>query len=91
MNFKIYASHNDCTDSYYVDLDRPYTVGEFIDTIFKKRPNEWGNIKIRCVSTCSYKQGKVTSNEFTQGILSASIKNVEAHGGWSRMDYTISI
>lgn len=85
------GTYGDCTNSYSIHLDKEYTVDEFINTILKKRPNEWGYIKIPSICKISYSNGNLTDGEFPYEILSKNIKNVDSHGGWSNMDYTIYI
>lgn len=94
----------DCTRSYDIELDKEYTVGEFIKTILENRSNEWGTISIYCKCPefeyphvnyvdrpkCEYKQGKILNSSFQPEHLEFKVKNVVAHGGWSLMDYTIN-
>lgn len=91
MIFKMGESYGDCTSSYYVYLDKEYTLGEFIDTIFKERPNEWGYINVLNIGKCAYSQGNLKDSEFKPEVLSKNIKSVEGCGGWSMMDYVIYI
>ena len=95
----------DCTQSYDVILDKEYTVGEFIKTMFENRPAEWGTISICCkcpefeypyvervdCPRCEYKYGKIIGTSFQPEYLTLKVNNVVAHGGWSLMDYMIEI
>lgn len=90
---------NDCTAGFSVTLDRPYTVGLFIDEILADRKNEYGYIGIfkpgvayvfgsPCVR---YEYGRLTSDSMPEDILRRVIKEVKADGGWTRMDYIIKL
>lgn len=81
--------HGDCTGEYEVKLDKQYTVREFIETILKEKPKEWGNIGIKS-NWFEYKYGKVTENLPVE-YLDKIVKEVKVSGGWSRMDYLITI
>ena len=37
----------DCPAEYRVDLDKGYTLQEFIDAILTNKKDEWGEIKIK--------------------------------------------
>lgn len=75
-----------------VDLDKEYTVSEFINEVLKKEPNEWGYFKIKNTrETVEYRHGEILNNNFDNEILSARIISISAHGGWSNMDYLIII
>ena len=39
-------TRGDCTAGYEVDLDKEYTLQEFIDAILTNKKDEWGEIKI---------------------------------------------
>lgn len=89
MMFLITDSFSDCTNIYDVSLEgRTYTIGEFIQEIFSKRSNEWGIIEIKDVDTINYRDGE-TIPRLDNEILDKKVRKVIAHGGWSRMDYTI--
>lgn len=91
MRFYIINSYGDCTSSYGINLDKEYTVGEFIDTIFKERSDEWGSIDIVNHYARSYNKGKFSYNGFEEDMLNKKIKKVTAHGGWTYMEYNIYI
>ena len=85
----------DCSIFYEVKLDRPYTVGEFINLVLVEKNKEWGKFRIYNpnVSWMDYER-----YEYQYGILKDAIPNelrekkiisIEAHGGWTQMDYLL--
>lgn len=91
----------DCICGYGIILDREYTVKDFIDTVLTERTYEWGYIGIYDQSdfvgrhfgnpNVEYSHGKITTDNFTEDILSKEVKDVSASGGWSRMDYILKV
>lgn len=85
----------DCTSSYWVELDKEYTVVEFVDTVLKEEPGEWGYIGIHKEREifgdpcCKYSHGELTTDPLPEDILNKKIGMVTASGGWSRMDYRL--
>lgn len=90
------AIGSNCTCEYIIELDKEYTVREFIDTILKEKNREWGYIGIKCIGTifgkpyCEYSHGSLKYNLPTE-ILDKKVNRATASGGWSRMDYLIDI
>ncbi len=87
----------DCTVPYDIIFHRKMTVGEFVKEVLTR--NEWGYIDIydsndkencyrkkNCI--CSYSRDKTETN-FPEDILDKKIMSATAHGGWTRMDYTL--
>lgn len=96
--FKMYAtapSGGDCTAPYAVILDKPYTVQEFVAAVISKS-EEWGYIGIehkRAVfgePCCEYKYGQLL-NKLPQETLCKKVVSVRASGGWTRMDYYLTV
>lgn len=96
--FKLHQIHpegSDCTAPYDVILNGEYTVEQFInDVLLNKR--EWGKIGIyngQGIFTdpnCEYKYGTLVSrlpNEY----LKLRVVSATAHGGWSLMDYILTV
>lgn len=81
----------DCTTAYDVRLSRPCTVGEFIRTVLATFPNEWGTFRIYCMGVCEYRAGEVLKCDFSYDTLEREIYSISASGGWSRMDYLITL
>lgn len=98
MRFCSIQSLGDCTDVYVITFDsnEKYTVGEFIGAILKGRgKSEWGYFRTEPTKhAISYKDGLLVNTDnpiFDEEILATPVKNVQANGGWSRMDYRIFI
>lgn len=90
----------DCTASYSVTLHKKdYTVREFIEDILKEREDEWGYIGIHGKEfisvfgypSCQYSYGKLTTETLPESFLNRKIQYVSANGGWTRMDYLITL
>lgn len=89
----------DCTCSYKVELDREYTVGDFIKEVLSERSKEWGSIGIYNDSSyrgrvlgdpkCDYKYGELVTKALDESYLKQKVVEVKAHGGWSLMNYMI--
>jgi hypothetical protein len=85
----------DCTALYSVEMDKPYTVKEFIKQVLKRK--EWGYIGIEDNDSifgepkCEYKGKTIITENLPEEILSQPVVKVRASGGWSRMDYIIEI
>lgn len=66
------------------------SIANFILTILKENPNEWGEIKFNNEVICKYNKGQITFlNAKITNILKTIItsKDAWACGGWSMMDY----
>lgn len=93
---KLHPEAGDCTAPYSVTNYKATTVGELIQEIIKENPREWGYIGIKDGQSifgnpnCEYNYGQL-SNYMPDDVLSAEIETVAASGGWSRMDYLITI
>lgn len=93
----------DCTAPYVVKFTDKLTVKEFIDKILNDFNNEWGTIKfydndnLRTYDiSLRYSHGKIESsktllNMLIEDIGEKEIFGISADGGWSRMDYVITI
>lgn len=89
----------DCMAGYRVDLDKEYTLQEFIDAILTNKKDDWGEIKIAkrnspwyrhpCID---YRYGNVISKpNIPEEVFGYKVKSVTAHGGWSAMDYIVTL
>lgn len=94
---KIGADRGDCTAPYSVQLDKEYTLKEFIDAILQFKNDEWGYIGIRDNKPftfgepkCEYSHGKLLYN-MPENILDKKVLQAIADGGWTRMDYLLLI
>ena len=92
---------SDCTRPYNVTLNRDFTVAELILAIVKgvdaHARLEWGYIGIHegyypfTNERCEYRDGKIISNDIPDEILCKKVISVRASGGWSRMDYCLTV
>lgn len=91
-----HATGSDCTAPYDVKLDKPYTVGEFINEVLTTCPNDWGFFDVRRKGSVyftrmvrfAYNYGKMECS-IPEEFASLPIKDVNASGGWSRIDYNL--
>uniref|UniRef100_UPI004056BC1B hypothetical protein n=1 Tax=Alistipes sp. TaxID=1872444 RepID=UPI004056BC1B len=85
----------DCTAPYAVELDKEYTVQEFVTAVLSKS-KEWGYIGIEHkLATfgephCEYRYGQLLS-ELPPETLCKKVISARAHGGYTRMDYYLSV
>ena len=95
IQFKhIAGPFGDATSRY--DITFPdMKVIDFIATVIKEKPNEWGYINLNGVGFDSriaeYRSGIVLSMTNDANLLNTVItcNNAWAQGGWSRMDYVL--
>lgn len=88
----------DCTAGYHVNLDKEYTLQEFIDAVLTIK-GEWGYIKIAkrdCAwynyPVIEYRRGEITNKpNLAEKVYSYKVKSVSANGGWTRMDYIVTL
>ena len=92
----------DCTRPYDVSLCKDFTVEELIRVITEGVDecgrSEWGYIGI-CnrgyypftVERCEYRGGEIISKNIPEEQLRKKVVSVRASGGWSRMDYCLTI
>ena len=79
----------DETAGYDVILDREYTVKELLDTVVNIK-GEWGYFSVKNGSSCEYKWGELLSS-LKEDDLNKKVLKVGASGGWSRMDYYVTV
>lgn len=80
----------DCTAPYDVELDRPYTVREFINEILAASPHEWGEIRVVGCFSIKYRYGKI-EDIIPARYADLSVSEVKASGGYSAMNYRIKL
>ncbi|MBS9774591.1 MAG: hypothetical protein KGV59_05475 [Tenacibaculum sp.] len=81
----------DETTGYSVELTKEYTVKKFVDEVVSNE-GEWGSIIVNndYSSVCKYKWGKLLS-ELPLDVLDKKVVSATASGGWSRMDYLLTV
>ena len=90
------AMGSDCTAPYHVLFNKPMTVRELISEVLKRK--EWGYIGINNPSNfsifgtpnCEYNHDKLL-NELPPEYMDKTIKSIGASGGWTRMDYLLTL
>jgi len=84
--------YGDETSSYDGYLNQPLTVREFIDAVFEQHPDEWGRIRIFDDTYLDYRYDEIEfiSSQFNE-YLGKKIKSFTAHGGWTLMDYSLTL
>ena len=89
----------DCTAGYGVDLDKEYTLQEFVDAILTNKKDEGGRIKIvkrNCpwyrYPRIVYQHGNIISEpSIPEKVFGYKVKSVTARGGWIAMDYIVTL
>ena len=93
-------TRGDCTASYDVQLDKEYTVKEFLETVLTQKADEWGAFYLMVRSkklfwqnpSCEYKNGNRIGPAWASILTrygSRRIVRACSDGGWTRMDYYI--
>ena len=88
-------NRGDCICDYSVELDKLYTVEEFVNAILNYIKDEFGYIGIDNgiwyspgTPYCEYKYGVLLSN-LPKDILNKKVSSAKSIGGWGRMDYKL--
>lgn len=82
----------DCTAGYKVQFSNEYTVREFIEEVLKKHPGEWGDIKLKNLEArTKYRYGTLVKQNFPDQLPDSKIVKAYAVGGYSNMDYILTI
>jgi hypothetical protein len=80
----------DETAGYRVQLDKEYTVKEFVDAVLTIK-NEHGGIYIDKGNSCGYSRGVLSNSSFTPEDLNKKVIEATSVGGWGRMDYHLKV
>lgn len=92
--------YGDASSSYVVQLDKEYTVQEFVKMVLDEKPGEWGNFEITTdfhytytnrKDICEYKRGKIIADFREEKTKTMVVSEVIAHGGWTNMNYFIKV
>lgn len=99
MEFEFIKGHDDATSTYKVNLDKMYTVRDLVEEVLTHE-DEWGYIGIKTSRSkgtfgdpCGqFKHGKdISVFEHLEDYLDDEVTSVVANGGYTRMDYLISV
>ena len=91
--------HSDESAFYDVILKHKMTLSEFIDAVLENT-GEWGHIGLEFKGTifgypcCDYRYGSLTEESkatFTENQLNSTVKYVKSNGGWTNMNYLITL
>lgn len=91
--------HSDESAFYNVILKHKMTLSEFIDAVLENT-GEWGHIGLEFKGTifgypcCDYRYGTLTETgkaTFTENQLNSTVKYVKSNGGWTNMNYLITL
>lgn len=90
--------YGDCSSHYRIEMRQPCTVAQLIE--FINSQDEWGCVYINPKDWLGIKStAKFEYNNHTQHkplaippfFHNLPIKKIEAHGGWSNMDYFVTL
>lgn len=88
---RVFPNHDSPYVGGYVDFDRQYTVGEFIEETMKKYPAISGSFVVDATShVAHYRKGKLLNEDFPEKVLKARIAAVSFYTGWNKADYVIT-
>lgn len=92
--FELIRVFPNCASPYvggYVDFDRRYTVGEFIEETLKKYPAISGSFVVDTTSLVAhYRKGKLLNEDFPEKVLKARIAAVSFYTGCNEAGYVIT-
>nr|DAI97883.1 MAG TPA: hypothetical protein [Caudoviricetes sp.] len=90
--------YGDCMSSYRVEMSQPCTIAQLIE--FINGQDEWGTVYINPQNWLGHGAlAKFEYNNHTQHkplamppfFHNKRIKSIKAHGGWSAMDYNVTL
>lgn len=88
---RVFPTHASPYVGGYVDFDRQYTVGEFIEEILKKYPAVSGYFSIDGTSLeVQYAKGELSGKAFPEKVLESRVSAVSFYTGWNKADYVIT-
>lgn len=80
------------TSGYDVVLDKTYTVLDFMYEVLKTRRRDWGTFRIAVLGlSVEYRYGMLKKPEWSHDLLYSKVSSVSASGGWTHMDYVITV
>lgn len=94
---QIGAVGGDCTAPYKVEIDSDMTLKDFVQCVLAQYPKEWGYIGIKSGNSIfgepkiEYSKGIIKTENFDAEIKRKKVVSAYASGGWSRMDYLLTL
>jgi hypothetical protein len=85
------AGHPDYMRIVDVEMDREYTVFDFIDEILKKHPKDYGRIDIDGKISYEYKNGVLDWALIPQELFNRVVENVEGMSSYYHTDYKLTL
>lgn len=93
--------YGDCTSDYETSFDKPFKVKDFL-SIVEAQKEEWGSIRFILPHIWSfeveYSHGIIDYTDFdkfsgrkNKDLFNAKIKKITANGGWSLMQYRVTL
>lgn len=83
------AGHPDYSRIVGAEMDKEYTVFEFIDEILKSHPRDYGIINIDDKISYEYKDGVLDWALIPQDLFNRVVENVEGMSSYYNTDYKI--
>lgn len=88
---RVFPTHASPYVGGYVDFDRQYTVGEFIEETQEKYPAISGSFVVDATSLVAhYMKGELLNENFPEKVLKSRIAAVSFYAGWNKIDYVIT-
>ena len=79
-------------ESYEVSMDKDYILMDFITQVLNTRRRDWGKFEIASLGLCvEYRYGMMKKPDWSTGLLYAKVSSVQASGGFTRMDYFVTV
>lgn len=90
--------YGDATCHYKATIYEPFTLQELIDEVLNNK-NEWGYFTLvedtttwlQTKSRMEYRYGEIINDNIPIEDKTKTVEVMEAHGGWTRMDYIVSL
>lgn len=83
------AGHPDYSRIVGAEMDKEYTVFEFIDEILKKHPKDYGRIDVDGKISYEYKNGVFDWALIPQELFNRVVENVEGMSSYYNTDYKL--
>ena len=77
--------------THTVDLDKPYTLHEFVAELLTSRPGDWGRITVVNNGLWYDYSGDALLTFMPDVIGKQAVHKVSAHGGYSHRDYHVTL